>query len=95
MLRYEDRAFLLTQNRVYAMMVTARGARTTRGIRIGDALAAVGEAYGESSCYRVSTNEGRDGYRVCRVKIGPKRFLSFGGDPIRSFTLFSRERREQ
>lgn len=95
--RYDDRAFLLARGRVYAMMIVTRGARTQRGIRIGDRMAKARRTYEQTDCYRAPAGERPGGgtitYPVCRVRITPKRYLSFGGDPIRSFTLFSRERR--
>lgn len=96
--RYPDRAFLLAGGRVYATIITTRGAYTRHGIRIGDRMAKARRTYEQTDCYRAPAGERPGGgtitYPVCRVRIAPKRYLSFGGDPIRSFTLFSRERRE-
>jgi hypothetical protein len=93
--RYDDRAFLLARGRVYAMMITTREARTERGVRIGDPIANVRRTYEKTDCYRAPGGERPGGgvitYPVCRVRIAPKRYLSFGGDPIRSFSFFSRE----
>jgi hypothetical protein len=96
LLRYPDRAFLLARGRAFAMMITAERARTRQGVEIGDAIAKVRTTYGKADCYRAPGGE-RPGigvitYPVCRVRIAPKRYLSFGGDPIRSFTFFSREK---
>ena len=97
LLRFDDRAFLLARDRVYAMMIATNGARTQRGIAIGDRMAKVRRTYGKTSCYRAPGGERPGGgtlsYPVCRVKIAPMQYLAFGGDPIRSFTLFSRKAR--
>lgn len=92
--RYPDRAFLAARGRVYAMLITTPDARTTRGVRIGDAMTKAKRLYGGAHCYRPPAGERAgtaDAYLVCRVTIAPGRYMSFGGDPIRSFTLYTRE----
>ena len=95
LLRYEAVAFLLAHDRVYAFIVTDERARTSRGIGLGDSLAEAGRAHGPLVCYDAPGGEPLFGgdvqtYRVCRATVRPRRFLSFGRDPIRSLTLYDR-----
>lgn len=94
LLRYENVAFLLARDRVYAFIVTDRRARTSRGVALGDSLAEARRAHGRLVCYEAPGGErllgGIETYRVCRARVRPRRFLSFGRDPIRSMTLYDR-----
>jgi hypothetical protein len=89
-LRYEDVAFLVGSRGVFAFVVTAEGARTRRGVAIGDPLEKA------SRTYRFGCSEGHAGetlwgdaltYPYCRGTIGERIRVWFGEDPIRSITL--------
>lgn len=90
LLVYSNAAFLLVRGRVFAMLLTDERLRTERGITIGAELGAVRRVYGGVKCHRAPAGESGATYPLCRVRVGRSRFLSFGGDPIRSFTFFSR-----
>ena len=90
-LKYEDVSLLAGQQGVYALMVTERGARTKRGVAIGDSMADARRAY-ELKCIDVAGGESLLGEQEfspsCRASVGRLR-IWFGRDPIRSITLLS------
>jgi len=86
--RYDDSAFLLLQDRVYAMMLTGAAVETSRGVGIGDSIDEVRRRYDDVRCAEVP---GGGTYPSCQARIRARRFVFFGGDPIRSVTFFSRE----
>ena len=93
LLKYEDVVFLLYDRRVYAFMVTEKGARTTRRVAIGDELDAARRAY-RLSCTRVAGGEspfsGQEFYPSCRTTVSKRGLrMWFGRDPIRSVTIVS------
>jgi hypothetical protein len=94
--RYEDSAFLLLHDRVYAMMLTGPTVRTGRGVGIGDTIDEVRRRYHAVQCADVAGGEsplrGVKTYPSCQARIAPRRFVFFGGDPVRSITFYSRER---
>jgi hypothetical protein len=90
-LRYHRVVYMFScDRRIYAVLVTQPGARTSRGVRIGDSLRAARKIYRGLKC-----GEGVFGelpstrYPYCAGKIGRRRFISFGPDPIRSITIAS------
>jgi hypothetical protein len=94
--RYEDSAFLFLHDRAYAMMLTGRAIETARGVGIGDSIDDVRGRYDAVRCADVAGGEsalgGTETYPSCQVRIRPRRFVWFGGDPIRSLTFYSRDR---
>jgi hypothetical protein len=68
--------------RLYAINLLSRGARTAGGVSIGDTLDDVRRVYAAEHPY-CGTNAGDDGplTAACWVRVGPE-FLYFGGDPI-------------
>ena len=95
LLRYQDAAFLLLRDHVFAMMLTDSRLRTTHGVAIGADLDDVRRSYADVDCYDAPGGEPLAGsvatYPVCRIRLGRRRSLSFGGDPIHSFTFLSRQ----
>jgi hypothetical protein len=91
-LKYDDVAFLVGPRGVYAFIVTADGAETTRGVQIGDDLDAARRAY-DLHCVDVAGGEsllgGQEFYPSCRTTIGRRTYVWFGRDPIRSITVLS------
>jgi hypothetical protein len=77
------------RDRTYVVGVTVEGAHTREGVRIGDDLDAVKEAYDGADCG--IRNEGTEyvEYPYCRVRVRPGRVVWFGQDPIRSITIAS------
>jgi hypothetical protein len=76
---------------MFALVVTERGARTRRGVGIGDALSKAVRTYG-LGCVEQSYGEPLFGgeasaFRLCRGTIDRRIRIWFGRDPIRSITL--------
>ena len=91
MLRYEQVSFLLCDGRVFAWMVVAGDARTSRGVGVGDDLERA-----EAACARVTCGDAPSGdfgsYPYCAGVIasqpGRRRLYTwFGEDPIASITI--------
>jgi hypothetical protein len=78
-LRYDDVAFLLADDRVYAIIVTAGGA-------IGEDLDDTARAR-PVRCGQTSGGGEYREYPYCVGKLDNRRFVWFGKDPIRSITV--------
>jgi hypothetical protein len=91
-LSYSSLAFALCDNHVYEFVTTAPGARTLRGVAIGQPLRAAKRAYPELRC-GTSTGDSTDPrtpqYSYCAGQVGPHRYLWFGQNPIRSIAVAS------
>jgi hypothetical protein len=88
--RYREFAFLVSPGAgVYSLMTTRSGARTERGVAIGDELSAVQDAYPDADCGKYDYGEGARGYAWCRVRVG-RNEVFFGGDPVASLTVTGR-----
>ena len=90
-LRYEGVAFLVGPRGVFAFVVTEEGARTKRGVRIGDSLERAQRVY-DAGCGEQPYGEPLFGgdtptFRWCRGTIAERHRIWFGRDPIRSITL--------
>jgi hypothetical protein len=95
LLRYDDAVFLIARDQAYAMMLTALGLRTASGVAIGDDITQVRRRYRHVRCREVAGGEspfgGHSTYPSCSIQIRPHQVLFFGGDPIRSFTFYTRK----
>jgi hypothetical protein len=88
--RFREFAFLVSPGAgVYSLMTTRSGARTERGVAIGDELSAVEGAYPDADCGKYDYGEGARGYAWCRVRVG-RNEVFFGGDPVASLTVTGR-----
>jgi hypothetical protein len=90
-LRYEGVAFLVGPRGVFAFVVTEEGARTKRGVGIGDPLGRARQVY-SAGCGEQPYGEALFGaatptLRWCRATIDDGLRIWFGRDPIRSLTL--------
>jgi hypothetical protein len=85
-LRYAQLAAHLGNGEVVELIIAEPGAKTNRNVGIGDRLAAVRRTYDGLPCGQTS-GTARGPY--CGGPIAPRRWLWFGGDPIRSITLAS------
>ena len=88
-MRYRGVVFGTCAGRVYHFMVTARGARTRRGVGIGDRLAKAKKAYPRLECGTQNEDGEYPTYPYCAGKVAPDRFAWFGEDPVRSIFLSS------
>jgi hypothetical protein len=82
-LRYFDVVFTFKGRQgLGAFEVVEPVASTRRGVRIGDPLERADAAYPQLQCGTV-----HEQYPACSGKLGPGRFIWFGGDPIKSITM--------
>jgi hypothetical protein len=87
-LRYYDVVFTFKGRQgLGAFQVVEPGATTGRGVGIGDPLESVERAYPELRCGTVNEDTEYEEYAACTGKLGPSRFIWFGGDPIKSITM--------
>ena len=90
-LRYEEVAFLVSSDGVFAVSVTRPEATTLRGVAVGEPLQTVHENYDGRRCGEAVAGEPLFGgetptYAWCRVRVASTSVF-FGGDPIESVTL--------
>jgi len=84
-LRYEHVSFFVCDGRVYGFIVAQSGARTRRGVTIGDEHPKVRARYPQLTCGEAPFEGGS--YLYCGGRIGKRRWLWFGHDPVRSITV--------
>jgi hypothetical protein len=85
-LHYDGTSYLVSPTvGVFSMATTEAGARTSRGVGIGDDLTLVRERYPSVLCDEFGPREGHS-YPWCRALVGDVRIF-FGDDPIASITL--------
>ena len=92
-LRYERVSFLLCGAEAYVILVAESGARTRRGVSLGDDLDEVRRRYDDVECGDAPAGEslfgGQDTYPYCTVQVAKRRWLWFGRDPIKSIGVAS------
>jgi hypothetical protein len=89
-LRYPDTSVLVSDGRVYALMITDPEAETTEGVGIGDNLGLAEERYPDIECGIARAGEYRT-FPYCGGRLRRGRWLWFGQDPIRSIVLTTSE----
>jgi len=91
-LRYRQRSILISrqpQRRVFGFILTDPRSETSEGIGIGDTLADARQVYSGLRCDVVNGGTEYTNFPACRVKIGARRYLGFGQDPVRSIALMT------
>jgi hypothetical protein len=78
--RYEQVSFFAKQERIVGFMVVAP-AETASGIATGDELDRVPDFYPRARCGEAPRGD-YGHYPACVVRLGPRRFVWFGGDPV-------------
>lgn len=74
----------------YYFATTQPGAKTDRGVGIGDTLASARKAYaGELRCGVANSGAEYPSFSYCGARLAPRRFIYFGRDPIRSIAFAS------
>jgi hypothetical protein len=84
-LRYDHVSFFICDGRVDGFIVAQNGARTRRGITVGDDADRVQARYPLLRCGTAPFEGGS--YPYCGGRIGKHRWLWFGRDPVRSITV--------
>jgi hypothetical protein len=85
---YEHVAVVAVDRTIEVIEIAEPGAETTAGVAIGDDLSEAERSYGSLRCGTV--NEGSDHgeqYPACAGRVAPKRFVWFGGDPVRLIVI--------
>ncbi len=91
-LRYRHLAVMVVQDRVFAMVTDDAGARTPKGVGVGDPLGTVRASYRKAAtCIPESSGGEFRSPAHCAVAV-PAGHLSFGGDPIKSIELIAGRR---
>lgn len=89
-LRYPDASVLISDGRVYGLVITDPEAETSGGVGVGDNLGLAEDRYPELECGIARASEYRT-FPYCGGRLRPGRWLWFGQDPIRSIVLTSSE----
>jgi hypothetical protein len=87
LLRYQDVSFLLLDDRVFALMITADGAATQEDLAIGHDLDGADERYDALNCEDVEIGDFGETFPFCAGRVAPQRHIWFGQDPIKSITI--------
>jgi hypothetical protein len=85
-LRYERVAFGFDCGELRWVETNEPGVGTREGVAVGHPLAAVEPAYPEALCGTAGGGEYEE-YPACSVKVAPKRYVWFGGDPIATIAI--------
>jgi len=89
--RYRDVALLVGRQGIFAFVLSEKGARTLRGVRVGDSLARARQTYklrcGEQ-VYGESLLGGSVTFPYCSGTLDRGLRIWFGRDPIRSITVY-------
>jgi hypothetical protein len=81
-LRYRGMSFITNERRVYVLMSSLRGTRTSRRVGVGDDLDRARQAYRGLSCRHATHEDGGESFPYCLGRLDRRRYLYFGGDPI-------------
>lgn len=86
-LRYQEVGFWIGGGVVCLWSTIEEGAATTRGVAIGDPLSAAEEAHSRLDCGVRGRFSEYPVVPYCTGKLGPRRFIWFGGDPIETIEM--------
>jgi hypothetical protein len=89
-LRYRDISVLLSDGRVHGLVLTDPEAETDEGVGVGDNLELAEDRYPSLDCGIAEADDYRT-FPYCGGRIGARRWIWFGQDPIRSIILTSSE----
>jgi hypothetical protein len=89
-LRYRSATVLLSDDRVYGVVITDGEAETAEGVGVGDNLGVAEDEYPGLDCGIARPGKYRT-FPYCGGRLGPGRWIWFGQDPIRSIVLTSTE----
>lgn len=84
--RYEYAVFGFNCGELLWVETTEPGAATREDVAVGDPLAAVEGAYPGAACGTAGGGEYEE-YPACSLKVAPKRYVWFGGDPITTIAI--------
>ena len=84
--RYAEAVFAFHRDELIWFETIEPGAATSAGVAIGDPLRRVERAYARAICGTAGGGEYGE-YPACVVKLGARRSIWFGGDPVASITV--------
>ncbi len=87
--RYERVSFFAEGGRIVGFMVVG-AAETASGLATGDELDRVRDVYPRARCGEAPRGE-YGHYPACVVRLGPRRIVWFGGDPVSTIMVGVRE----
>ena len=89
--RYRGLALFVGKKSVRGLTTTDKAAETRRGVRVGDSLATARRAYGDRlACGTDRAGEGPE-FQECSGKLTKRHWAWFGGDPIESIAVWTRQ----
>jgi hypothetical protein len=86
--RYDYVVFGFNCGELLWVETTEPGAATLEDVAVGDPLAVVQPAYADAVCGTAGGGEYEE-YPACSMKVAPKRYVWFGGDPITTIAIGS------
>jgi hypothetical protein len=89
-LRYPDTSVLISDGRVYGLVLTDPEAETAEGVGVGDSLGLAEDRHSGIDCGIARAGEYRT-FPYCRGRLAPARWIWLGQDPIRSIILTTTE----
>lgn len=86
-LRFDGRAFFVTNGRISGWVTTSKRAETPEGVGVGDSRDLVKQRYPQAACRTGYEGTEYATFPVCEVRVCSGRLLAFGGDPLKSIWL--------
>lgn len=84
---YPDVFVTSVRGRVNDLSVVAQQAQTRRDVGVGDGLAGARRAYPQLQCGTALEGSEYATYPVCTARLGPRRYIWFGEDPIDTIAM--------
>jgi hypothetical protein len=88
-MRYPHVSVLLDDGRVTAIVIAETEAESLGGVGVGDDLGDVRRAYPGLRCGEAAAGDAGATFPYCAGRVGAKRWLRFGKDPVESITIAS------
>jgi hypothetical protein len=88
-LRYPHVSVLLDDGRVTAIVIAETEAQSLGGVGVDDDLDDVRRAYPGLRCDEAAAGDAGATFPYCAGRVGAKRWLRFGEDPVESITIAS------
>jgi hypothetical protein len=90
-MRYPHLSVLLDDGRVTAIVIAEPEAESLGGVGVDDDLGDARRAYPDLICDEAAAGDAGATFPYCAGRVGAKRWLRFGEDPVESITIASLE----
>ena len=90
-MRYPHVSVLLDDGRVTAIVIAETEAESLGGVGVDDDLDDARRAYPRLTCGEAAEGDAGATFPYCAGRVGAKRWLRFGKDPVKSITIASLE----